>query len=216
MSDKIKRLAKNLAVMIPERETLQDTYELLTDYMFKQKEYFSRMSPHDIVKLLFYIWSIHKTHSTDAGDTILNDISFAVLFYTEGDNHKEECDDCDGDGEVRCHVCDGDGNVLCNECDGDDELDYNEYFIVTWNKFIKDRCELTEDDSDITLSEYDFDRLRNKYVVLHMEQKHADLMDFVESNELYCIYYNDNPSMYFTPKMELYTHNNRISSFVKR
>lgn len=283
MSDKIKRLAKNLSDLIPEQEELQATYDLLVQLMHKQKDYFIHKSPEDVIKLLFYIWSYHKTHSFELGDEMLNKLGFALVFYTEGNQHKEYCDDCGGDGDNQCEHCDGSGSMECDDCDGSgdkpcdecngtgeieddgemvtcpdckgdevvvcdncggdgnvecdycnygrqtcdtcdgngevetDDLDYNEYFIVTWNKMIKDRCEYTEGDTDITMSEYDFDKLRDRFVVLHFDpDRFAEFAEFVQENEVYCAYYDDNPKMQFTSDMKLKPTQGNVNAYLKR
>jgi len=282
MSDKLNRLAKNLSELIPEQEELQETYDLFVQLINKQKDYFSHKSPEDIIKLLFYIWSYHKTHSFELGEEMLNKLGFALLFYTEGEQHKDDCDDCGGNGDVPCDVCDGNGRMECDTCDGSgeeqcqycdgngeieddgemvkcddcdgegvltcsdcagdgtrecdncnygnqtcdacdgngevetDALNYNEYFIVTWNKMIKDRCEYTEEDSDITMSEYDFDKLRDRFVVLHFDPDgFADFNDFVQENEVYCAYYDDNPKMQFTSDMKLKPVQGSVRAYLK-
>lgn len=258
MSDKIKRLAQNISELVKKSETPQGTYDNLVELMRKQSDYFRHMQPENVVKLIFYIYSLQTTGNYDLAEKILNKIAFAVVFTSEGNFHMTECldcggegrydcqlcdgrervhcEECDGTGEVDCEDCDGtgevdgeacdecngSGNVTCPECGGDGEVtcpdcnwgktdcnscegsgevetgdwDYEEYFIVTWNKFIKDRCELTENDSDVTMSEYDFDRLRGKYIILRQETEHAVFADFVQENEVYCIYYSDNPKLY--------------------
>jgi hypothetical protein len=279
MNEKIKRLAKNVSELIRKTDSIQETYDLLVELMKKQKDYFGALSPDNIIKLLFYIWSYKETNDSQLGDKLLNEISFAVLFTTEGNHHVSECSQCDGSGEYECHNCDGSGYVPCVQCDGTgeetcqecngdgeveddgemvscpdcggdggvtcsdcggnsevscgecswgketcsqcdgegeiktDEFDYETYFIVTWSKFIKNRCEITEEDTDITMSEYDFDRLRDKYVKLSTLQGHSDLGDWVQENEMYCLYYSDSPKMYIKqPDMHLITKNYTIKS----
>jgi hypothetical protein len=46
------------------------------------------------------------------------------------------------------------------------------------------------------MSEYDFDRLRDDFIKLKIDEKWDELSEWVESNEIYCTYYNDNPKMY--------------------
>ena len=281
MNDKIKKLAKNISELIPTFETMQETYDFLTSFMKKQKDYFSHKSPNDIVKLLIYIWSYKKTNDFQVGDDMLNTVSFAVVFETQGNTYTKTCDYCDGDGELKCSVCDGtgtlecdhcngsgevscrecegdgrvigddgeenceycdgtgeeacdvcdgEGEVSCNNCDGGkeqcpdcdgegeietDESEYTKYFIMTWSKYIKHRCELTENDTDITMSEYEFDKLRDKYVTLLMSEEHDELMDFVQPNEVYCAMYNDSPKMILNPEMRLQPHNYNINSFAR-
>jgi hypothetical protein len=137
----------------------------------------------------------------------------------EGEVDGETCDECEGSGKMTCTNCDGeesiscsecnDGSTTCDTCDGQgdvqtEDLEYKKYFIVTWSKPIKDRCEITEGDTDITMSEYDFDRLRDKYVVLHLEDLHDEFQSYVQENEMYCTTYTDTPRLYFSQHMELY------------
>jgi hypothetical protein len=121
---------------------------------------------------------------------------------------KMTCTDCYGDESVNCSACE-EGSKTCDTCDGGGdvetiEYEYKKYFIVTWNKTIKNRCEITEGDTDITMSEYDFDRLRDEYIVLHLEELHDEFQEYVEINEMYCSTYTDNPKLYFSQKMELF------------
>jgi hypothetical protein len=273
MSDKIKRLAKNITELLTNTETPQETYDSLTFLMKKQRDYFQHMSPENILKLCFYCYSYSQTKSFEMSDDMLNKIGFAVLFYNTGNHHQKECDNCDGDGEIECYSCDGSGSVECNNCDGTgeescpecggtgdveedgemvkcpecngdevivcsecggdtevtcnscqgdrretcqycegegqvetDEYLYERSFIVTWNKFIKDRCEYTEQDTDITMSEYDFDRLRDEYIKLNnQEELPLNFADWIQENEMYCSYYNDNPRMVLNIEMRLDT-----------
>jgi RecJ-like exonuclease len=283
MSDKIKRLAKNITELLTNTETPQETYYSLLQVMRKQKDYFQHMSPDNVIKLLFYCYSYGQTKSFEQADKMLNNIGFAVFFNNSGDYHKEECGDCSGNGEVDCSYCDGSGNVECDECSGTGEVvcdycegegteidengetvtcpecngkeeitcpechgngevscdscsngketceycdgngevetedyEYERYFIVTWDKYIKERCEYTESDSDIAMSEYDFDRFRDKYIKLKIEDDWVKFDNWVEVNEIYCSYYNDNPKMYLTNDMELNTTSDDIRAYTKK
>jgi len=118
------------------------------------------------------------------------------------------CDECGGDGRMDCNNCTG-GQVTCDNCDGNgevetEELDYDRYYICTWNKEIKDKCELTEGIPRPTMSEYDFDRLRNQYIILTYTDDHANLIKQIIVNEVYCISYNDNPTLLSGTKMNLF------------
>jgi RecJ-like exonuclease len=277
MSDKIKRLAKNITELLANTETPQETYYSLLKVLKKQKDYFQHMSPDNVIKLLFYCYSYGQTKSFEQADKMLNNIGFAVLFNNSGDYHREECDNCSGGGEVDCQNCDGTQNVECDECSGTGEVvcdycegegtdidengetvtcpecdgkeeitcpechghgevscdsctsgketceycdgngevetkdyEYERYFIVTWDKYLRERCEYTEGDTDISFSEYDFDRLRDKYIKLKIEDKWVKFDNWVNVNEIYCSYYDDNPKMYLTNDMELDTSLNDI------
>lgn len=119
-----------------------------------------------------------------------------------------ECGNCDGAGEVTCDYCSGNGEVQCEICDGsgeiesNDEVVYSMYFIMTWNKNIKDACELKEEDNEPAMSEYDFDRLRDNYVVLFWDDNYHGPLDVIE-NEMYCTAYSDEPNLTFTSNMKV-------------
>jgi hypothetical protein len=51
MSDKIKRLAKNITELLANTETPQETYYSLLKVLKKQKDYFQHMSPDNVIKL---------------------------------------------------------------------------------------------------------------------------------------------------------------------
>jgi len=111
------------------------------------------------------------------------------------------CETCDGRGVEECHNCDGEGYHTCQECDGTGEVETDEhpyyfYFIITWNNFIKSRCELEAGTMSPTISEYDFDRLSNDFIILGYDEDHAEFRRAVESNEYYCTNYSDEPELY--------------------
>lgn len=280
MNDKIKRLSTNLAEIIPDHDNPQDLYMELRKLMVKQKDYFSKISPVTMVKVLFYIWSIKKTGNLNLGDKLLNKILFATLITTEGNRHREECRSCDGAGEQSCDFCDGSGNIECDNCDGEgvitcpecdgdgrqmgdgewenceecdgdgaltcpdcngegkvdcnrcyngyetcsdcsgegevktDEFEYNIYFIVTWDNFIKDRCELTEATTESAFSEYEFDKLRDEYIILSQAEVHAELRDFIEINEVYCVSQSDNPIIDYSEDMHIDSYDYSMKPYV--
>jgi hypothetical protein len=148
--------------------------------------------------------------------------------YCDGSGNVE-CDNCGGDGVITCSECDGVGRVDCNrcyngyencsECDGQgeiktDEFEYSNYFIVTWNNFIKDRCELTEGTPESAFSEYEFDKLRDEYVVLYQVEEHAELRDFVEINEVYCVSQSDNPILDYSGEMNVDSHDYSMKPYL--
>lgn len=139
----------------------------------------------------------------------------------QDDGENLTCPDCGGEGELDCGECQGEGEVdcpncnygriSCDECSGDGEIeteayDYYAYLIVTWDNPIKSRCEITENDSEPTMSEYDFDRLKGDFIILSMDENHADFKEWVDENEMYCGYYNDNPKLRYSDDMEIFTN----------
>ena len=128
---------------------------------------------------------------------------------------KEDCGECDGDGVTEdgtCYECNGKGYVTCNQCGGDgeincyecdatgeyetDKLELNYYYICTWDKFIKDRCELEEGKLEPAMSEYDFDRLRDEYIILGYDEEHSEFRSAVLPNDVYCANYEDEPELH--------------------
>jgi hypothetical protein len=123
-----------------------------------------------------------------------------------GDGHWEDCEICEGSGKVECKDCGGrgetdceycdSGDVSCDTCDGSGVEESNDYeydlkLIVSWNTEIKNRCEITNGNLEPTMSEYDFDRLRDKYVILSNTEDHEDFVDDIEEGEIYCAEYGD-------------------------
>ena len=134
-----------------------------------------------------------------------------------GDGEWEDCEACDGDGEIECGDCGGDGETSCGDCDrgtvecGDcdgsgeiesiDKVDYQSYFIANWNKDITNSCELNLKQNKPALSEYTFDSLRDDYITLSIDNEYAPLDLIV--NKMYCTFYDDEPKLYFDLSMQI-------------
>jgi hypothetical protein len=130
----------------------------------------------------------------------------------EEDGEELECDECAGSGEVSCDECGGGGNEECNycggdggencsTCDGDGQVETNEheykyYVIITWNSFIKEKCELESGTMTPAFSEYDFDRLSDEYIVLGYDEEHSEFRSDVTPNDVYCANYEDEPELH--------------------
>ena len=131
---------------------------------------------------------------------------------TGEDSEENSCEACNGDGDVDCDTCNGSGKIECPECSGEgrwncsgcdgtgqvetDEHPFYYYFIITWNPYIKNRCELEVGTMTPALSEYDFDRLRGDYIILGYDEDHAEFRNAVEANEYYCSNYGDEPDLF--------------------
>lgn len=129
-----------------------------------------------------------------------------------GDEEEEDCYDCDGTGDIncpdcggnshiRCEWCDGKGANNCSDCDGSgevesDEYDFDYFVIVTWDKYIKDNCKLKEGTMEPALSEYEFDTLKDKYIVIGYDVNHQTFPNIIQANEAYCTFYDDEPKIY--------------------
>jgi hypothetical protein len=143
-----------------------------------------------------------------------------------GDGEWEDCEACDGTGNAKCPDCDGDGYLNCDNCNngknecwdcgghGDVEtsqLKYDAYLIATWNRSINSDLSLNENTKYPALSEFEFDRLRDEYIVLTYEDDgHAEFQDWVKINEVYCTFYSDEPKLNLTEKMRV---DNRADSY---
>ena len=110
------------------------------------------------------------------------------------------CDECNGKGYITCDQCGGDGELGCYDCDGTgeyetDKLELNYYYICSWDKFINDRCELEEGKLEPAMSEYDFDRLRDEYIILRYDERYYEITNRIEINQMYCVTYLDEPRL---------------------
>jgi hypothetical protein len=250
-NNKLKKLAVNLSeIMEGQFNTPQKTFDEFQVIYQNQKEYFSRFSSSDLIKLIFYIFSYKETGGMKLADNILNNLAFASLFYTSGNyyhdtcdncegNGYERCDECNGHGEVDCSTCDGsgeddgepcydcqgDGQVMCNNCGGDgdincsdcdgegdietDRLELEHYQICTWDSGIKTQCELEEGTKEPAMSEYDFDRLRDEYIILSQSDLNAELRNFVEIDEVYCLSYSDELKLFHNPNYFMFFWDDR-------
>jgi hypothetical protein len=240
MSKKLQNLSIKMVDLFPKTiKTPQHYFDAFKVIYKTQKDYFINFDPSDIVKLIFYIYSYRNTGNFNLAQLMLNKLSFAALFITQGSPYIDGCPKCYGDGETNCEWCGGYGQITCEECDGsgDDpmdstescnvcygdgeidcpecnaqgkevcdmcdgsgevetgELEYDYYVICTWNTFIKDQCELRESTLEPALSEYDFDRLRDDFIILGHEENHQRFVNEIQSNEVYCAEYSDEPEL---------------------
>ena len=143
-----------------------------------------------------------------------------------GDGEWEDCEACNGSGNISCEECSGEGVLQCDNCnDGKNEcwdcsgegevetsqLKYDAYLVVTWNRDINRDFSLNENSKYPALSEYEFDRLRDEYIILTYEDDgHAEFQDWVKINEVYCTFYSDEPKLNLTEKMRV---DNRADSY---
>ena len=119
----------------------------------------------------------------------------------EHDDSTEECDDCDGRGEVRCPECYS-GKAQCEECEGAGELEsdekiYYNYFLVTWNQNIIDKCELNVNTIKPIMSEETFltDTYQSQTLVLHLNESHMEFSDYLRPGMMYCNSIEDEPNL---------------------
>ena len=130
------------------------------------------------------------------------------------------CDECGGGGNEECNYCDGNGSENCSTCDGDGQIETNEhqyqyYVIITWNSFIKDKCELESGTMTPALSEYDFDRLRDEYIVLGYDEEHSEFRSTVLPNDVYCANYEDEPELHksYSKEFRIWMDNDGLDKY---
>lgn len=126
--------------------------------------------------------------------------------YTELNGQPVDCDDCGGDGEVDCPTCGRNGlpkgEVLCDKCEGlgeyksKDEIDYEIYFIMSWNTELNELCQVYERTKTPIMSYDELLEFQNDFVLLSKELEHGPLD--VEPNQIYCINYSDEPKIHFS------------------
>ena len=119
--NKLKRLALNLSETITgEISTPSDVYTHVKTLIKNQPEYFKEyLGAENVTKLIIYIWCIKAFDNVEIAEKIFSNITFFALFYTNGEEVEEECNQCDGNGQIECDQCDGNGTISCDTCDGD-------------------------------------------------------------------------------------------------
>jgi hypothetical protein len=123
MNEKLQRLStKMLGLFTEDFESVQDCYNQFRVIYKTQFDYFQNFDPSNIIKLVFYIYSLKNTGNFKLAEQLLNKLGFASLIITQGNYHEKSCDNCYGDGDVRCDDCGGSGEVDCNDCDGTGEV----------------------------------------------------------------------------------------------
>jgi hypothetical protein len=250
MNKKIKSLSLKLEGLFSNQITPQSIYQQMREITRPQSDYFRRLGPKTMIKLIFGVYSLKKTGNFKLGEKILNNLFFTHLFETNGeyavshcgqcdgegetdcpycdegqetcqkcegtgkvecpicDGNDPDCDECDGDGEVECPDCAGTGTVECEYChgsntyecdicDGQGEVEsptekvFDVLFLCSWNKDLKDECELKVD----TFSPIENDVSGNDYIILHKTMKSGVISPQVELGRYYCISYSDEPNI---------------------
>jgi hypothetical protein len=129
------------------------------------------------------------------------------------------CDKCGGEGGIHCPTCRGESEIVCQTCGGEgeivdeDEVDYEIYFIATWDKQIQSLLELRVGTLDPIMSEYQFSELSDKYLELSNYESAAPLN--VSENEMYCIDYSDEPQLFLEKNMSIRTINRYLDTINK-
>ena len=141
------------------------------------------------------------------------------------ENDDEECDEClgsetmncsncKGSGDVYCPSCRREGETVCETCGGEgeivdeNEVDYEIYFIATWNKQIQDLCELRAKTLEPVMSLTQFLRSIDKFLELTRWKNSGPLK--VDKDQMYCIHYSNEPEMHLQKNMLIRPRNRYI------
>lgn len=123
-----------------------------------------------------------------------------------GDEGPEECGECSGEGEIDCGECGGEQSVSCSECggngsqnceycDGAGEIESDEKTLIetklylSWNRNLENLAEVR-----VGTDEYvDFDEpfISQNRILIGFSEGNGEPLDFVESDETYIYYFND-------------------------
>jgi len=123
---KLKRLAITLTDYLDGSDNPTDIYNQLSRIWKSQDQYFRHLKNETLFKLMFYVISLKKTGNFNFAEKMLNNLFFAGLFKTSGNNYSTECETCNGDGREECGWCSGDGRIDCDVCDGRGAVDCEE------------------------------------------------------------------------------------------
>ena len=120
MNEKIKILSSKISPNVRvEFNNPQECYDWFTQYFNRRKDFFQDTNSEDLLKIVFYVYSLKTTSGFEWADKVLNNLQFIRILYTELNPHEESCDDCGGDGKKECDECEGTGRIDCHECGGD-------------------------------------------------------------------------------------------------
>lgn len=126
MDTKLKKVALKLSKNF-KRLTLKETFDNFLKLVETQKEYFSIYGRIDLIKIVFYIYSVNQKGGYEWADSAIANCYIGNFFEFQQDNFEtDDCDDCGGDGAIACEYCGGSGDVSCDNCDGDGNAECSE------------------------------------------------------------------------------------------
>lgn len=123
-NEKIYKIAKNLHEFtgLHSYSSPTNVVTLFKNRKDQTTEYIRNFGPDAFVKICIAMWGISRQASLEEIEKWYEELFFATVFYTDGDYHEHECDQCDGNGSVDCDYCDGNGRIDCDDCDGSGKI----------------------------------------------------------------------------------------------
>ena len=114
-NNKILKIARSIKDIVGgDVQTPNDVYKLVVGQK-NLKEYYEYLGPDNFIKLCISVWGLIQGYNLSQLEEIFDKVFFANVFMSDGDQHVEECDTCDGNGSISCDYCDGDGSMECSE-----------------------------------------------------------------------------------------------------
>jgi hypothetical protein len=139
MNEKLKRLAIKMEGLFPNIKSPQHMYIEFNRVTFYQKDYLKKLKEENVIKLMFYIYSLKKTGNFELGEKILDSLFFALFLKSSGEYANTPCPACSSSGEVDCEYC-HEGVNACEDCDGNGSVEVDGYH---------ERCETCDGDGEI-------------------------------------------------------------------
>jgi len=139
MNEKLKRLAIKMEGLFPNINSPYHMYLELRRKIFPQQDYFEKLKEENVIKLMFYIYSLKKTGNFKLGEKILDSLFFALFLVSSGEYAETTCPVCSSYGEVDCEYCQ-DGGITCEDCEGEGSIEVDGY---------QERCETCDGDGEI-------------------------------------------------------------------
>jgi len=230
-NNRLKKLANKMVDLFPTNKFTdpQETYDVFSNVYMSQRDYFSLFKPEDILKLIFYIYSLKNTKDFKVADNLINNLGFCNLLLITTEPYEAICGACNGDGDFDCDTCYGtgesydggdcpkcvQGRVTCQDCDGigeveSDEVIYKLYQIVTWNTDIKNLCEMNEDSVTPAFSYDYFLKNHKEYIVLIIRDDNDRFIKDLSPDDMYSTYYDDSPELAMGGSKKLQIYNRKL------
>lgn len=163
MDQRIKtaKLVSRLYHIFKGKKPLDIYRELISNQFYR--EIFDRL---DDMNVLLFCFSIPNIQNESEIGKIFEQIESNLFVYSVvevGGDSYENCEECNGNGEITCHYCGGDGEVECEECGGSGEDEEGEECSYCDGKSQVDcdecgggylRCEYCDGNGDIVRDDY--------------------------------------------------------------